>query len=74
MARKLGEATRRRRLQRGETLEKVASRVPGLDVGALSRVERGQGGTRWSVSLWCDLARALGWTFAELIRAAHRIE
>jgi transcriptional regulator with XRE-family HTH domain len=41
IARSFGEAVRRRRQERGETLEEVARRIPRMDPKYLGELERG---------------------------------
>jgi transcriptional regulator with XRE-family HTH domain len=63
----LGQAVRRERHAKGLTIETLAYKA-GVSAGHLGRIERGHGNPR--MGLLCDLADALGVTFAQLVCAA----
>lgn len=65
IARAFGEAVRRRRNARGETLEEVARRIPRMDAKYLGELERG-----WHAATLPTakrIADALEATLAELV-------
>jgi ribosome-binding protein aMBF1 (putative translation factor) len=71
VAAKLGATVRLRREKMVMTLAQLAARAEGLDPSLLAKMERGEAGEKTPVAVWIDLARALGWTMGDLIRAAR---
>lgn len=67
----LGRTVRIAREKRVMTLTQLAERVEGLDPSLLAKMEKGLAGEKTPVAVWIDLARALGWTMGDLIRAAR---
>lgn len=66
VARAFGEAVRRKRQERGETLEQVAHRIPRMDPKYLGELERG-----WhapTIPTAKKIADALEEPLAELVR------
>ncbi len=64
-ARAFGEAVRRRRQERGETLEQVAGRIPRMDPKYLGELERGWHAA--TIPTAKRIALALEMTLAELV-------
>lgn len=70
IAARLGATFRARRLRLQLSQGQVVERVLGLSASGLSQIETGKRGEQLAVGMWIDLAKAVGWTLGELVRAA----